>query len=540
MPERLLKWATRAVGGVFCLVMALESLGISVPAQWLPGQIPLVPVLATVLLSLLVWRSERSYAEVYSLLRSLEDASSRTAEALGRLDAAEKKVDEMVNRLSTVQAGAQETHRQLWELRNTIAQKEILLPAKIALLQGRVEEAAALLEEVIERSPDNREARWLLGQALFSARRPFHALEHLRAGLDKNDAEQLFLLARCEYEVGRYHDAFDHATEAISRGVRNEEEAVALRIRALAKVNLQDALREARAAVDQKPYASPIRYALIDLLVETHDYDSAVNVASSGYMINDRDAGCLVRKAEALLRRGRPEDEAEAQAALDMALNINPRDFNIYRLKGELLHRQAGRAATDRDRRTMLELELQNYSEAIPRLNRGPLRAAMLNSKSRVLLLLDKFDEAERAAEHAVSQGPQHISNYIALALARLAGGRWLAAVLTAQEAQQKSLGGWAGQVQIKAAYIIGCAMGGANAHELARPCKQLADLLETPGFRPSEAWLKVGDVLTTRYLQRLDPAMQSQAILVNQTLRLLKGEITPAEYREQFGQTAS
>jgi tetratricopeptide (TPR) repeat protein len=279
------------------------------------------------------------------------------------------------------------------------------------------------------------------------------------------------------------------------------------------------------------PRNSPIRYELIKIEIDTGNYDAAVEVASEGYRLNERDAGCLVGRAEARLRRGRAEDEADVLKDLEQAEKIHRRDANLYRLRGELWLRRANRTEDPGDRERMLKEALTAYDAGIANIRAGWLQASLLSSKSRVLLLLQDYDGAAAAAKAAVETAPGHVGNHIALALARLAAAKWQPAVLAADAGQ--NVGGWAGRIILAAVRIIGLAMAGVEPQDLSPNCKVLADEFEhsVGKFTPQETWTVVREAVS----KKVAALGGSGAQLITDTIRLLEGQTSASEFRGKW-----
>ncbi len=403
-------------------------------------------------------------------------------------------------------------------------------------MQKRFPEAADLFQEVVSRSGDNREARWLLGVALFRGRKAHEALPHLRAAVSDTDPEQLELLAQCEHFLGHHSEAEAHVLRAIDLKRSASPETVALLGSIQGELDPNRARATLSEALGVYPRSSPIRYELIRIEIDTGNFDVAIELASEGHRLNERDAGSLVGRAEAKLRRAREEDKAAILDDLDRAETLNRRDANLYRIRGELYLRRATRTANPDDRKRSLRDAVAAYDAGIGQIKPGWLQAALLASKSRVLLLLEDFGGAEAAAKAAVEVAPGHVSNHIALALARLAASKWEPAVIAAGAGQ--NVGGWAGRVVLTAVEIIGHAMSGVEPADLVDRCKSLADELENTAakFTPSESW----EVVKQTVLNRAATASGAGVQLVGDTVFLLDDRLPVREFRGRWAHSGA
>jgi tetratricopeptide (TPR) repeat protein len=183
-------------------------------------------------------------------------------------------------------------------LQQTLADQEILVPAKVMLLQHRYDEVVQLLQETLDRPAANPAARWFLGEALVGNKRHAEALPHLRAGLANGDIHRLTVLVQCEQALGQYADAEQHLLHLIElRGETRQQDLVALGAvqSEIAPERATDTLSQ---ALDLNPYNSAARYQLMELKMRTGAYDDAIRLAQAGLERNASDIGCFVSRAE--------------------------------------------------------------------------------------------------------------------------------------------------------------------------------------------------------------------------------------------------
>jgi tetratricopeptide (TPR) repeat protein len=436
-------------------------------------------------------------------------------------------------RLQTVTAELQQCTQALHDMQQAMARSEWLWPGKLLLSQRRYDEAIKIFQEALARAPEHPSLHWPLGEALCGARRYAEALPHLRAGLVADEVTQLTLLAQCEQALGHYTEAEAHLLRILEvRGEPRQDDLMAL-------ATVQSALEPTRArqtllrALTLNPYNSAVRYQLIDLELRLGAYEQAIDLATEGVTRNPADVSCCVSRAEAYFRRGRSEDEERLLRDLATAQAKNRRDYNIYRLRGALYQRRASRAGQTAETHQCLRQALEAYAEGIAVVP-PKFHAHLLALQSRVYLQLRRFDEAVAQAQRAVEHAPGHVSNHLALAFARLAAQQWHAAAQAAERGMPWA--GWGGKIWLTAIGTLARACAGDTPATLRQRCAALVDALEADAkrFTPGESWSAVRDTL----LAVADQSADSCGALVLDTVALLEGAVTPAEYRSKWAST--
>jgi len=458
--------------------------------------------------------SQQHRRELENVIQELQTEHYNTAARLDSVDGA------------TVQLAAA-THT----LQQTLAAQETLVPAKVLLLQHRYDDVVKLLQDTPDDLSANPEAHWLLGAALVGNKRHAEARPHLQAGLVDDDLDRLTMLAQCEQALGQYADAEQHLLQLIElRGEMRQQDLVALGAvqSEIAPERATDTLSQ---ALDLNPYNSAARYQLMELKMRTGAYDDAISLAQEGLERNASDIGCFVSRAEARYRRGHDEDEKDILQDLTLAQAKNRRDYNIYRLRGALHQRQASRADSQSDRREALRLAIEAYEEGLTHVP-GKFQAHLLAAESRVFLQLKRFTDAVKTAQRAVEHSSGHVSNHLALALARLAAGQWRSSAQAAE--QGLPWAGWGGRIWLTAISIFAHACGGADPDTLQEKCVALCNEIGGDGrrFELSETWSVVRDVLSDTHSQ----ATASGHALVRDTIALLEHAISPDDYRRTWG----
>jgi tetratricopeptide (TPR) repeat protein len=386
---------------------------------------------------------------------------------------------------------------------------------------------------VVTRYPENTEARWLLGEALFGVKRYAEAQPHLLAGLLDDDGHRLALMAQCEQMLGRFVEAETHLLRLIEvRGEPRQDDLVALGS-VQSELDLSRAGKTLTQALALNPYNSVARYQLIELEMRTGVYERAISLATEGLNRNPADVGCFVSRAEAYFQRGRLEDDARILDDLATAQARNRKDYNIYRLRGALHQRRASCADDPAAGRQALHQALEAYEDGLANVP-SKFHAHLLAAESRVLLQLRCFDDAAARAQRAVNHYPGHVSNHLALAFARLSTRQWKAAAQAAERGMQWA--GWGGRIWLTAIGIFASTFMGEKPAALRQKCAALAADLKADArrFTLSESWNVVREVLH----ETADSITNSYGALVIDTIALLEQAITPEQYQRRWVET--
>jgi tetratricopeptide (TPR) repeat protein len=471
------------------------------------------------------------FAMILRRSQALEKGGNAALKALVTLQEQQRTAHD---RYEGVLAHAAQLSEEIQQLHQAIAQNELLLPGKLLLLQRRYDEAAKLLQEVLTNHAGNLEARWLLGEAFYAAKRHADALPHLLAGLRQDDTYRLTVVAQCEQAVGRYAEAEGHLLRLIAMRAEPSQDDLVLLGAVQSELDPHRAKETLTQALHLNPYNSVARYQLVDLEIRTEAYEQAIALATEGLTRNPADVGCCVSRAEAYYRRGHIEDEGRILEDLITAQVKNRKDYNIYRLRGALHQRRASRTTEPLAAEQALHEALTAYEEGL--VNVPPkFHAHLLAAQSRVLLQLKRFDEAAAQAQRAVEHYPGHVSNHLALAFAQLASRQWRAAALAAERGIQWA--GWGGRVWLTAISLFANALAGSESTTLRQKCVALVTDLTTDDrrFALSESWDVVREVLQ----KTADSAADARGALVTDTIALLERTLPPEQYRHRWGGVA-
>ncbi|MCZ6873495.1 MAG: tetratricopeptide repeat protein [bacterium] len=500
---------------LLALTTFLSTLGYDPFASFIAGggQYTLPSIVGCILLFMVGRRSQHLEQQLATAATHLHTAEAQRQTLCSRLDALSSETVQLLEQLAS--------------LRLTVAQQEVLAPARLLLAQGDHTEAVKLLQAAVEAHPDSVEINWLLGESMCQNKHYADALPHLLAGLPAGDVRRLSFVAQCEQTLGLYSEAEAHLNQLISAQGGEPKQEDLLTLGAVQRqLDPQRAKETLAQVLALNPYNSVARYQLIELETESGAYESAIDLATEGLERNTADVGCFVSRAEAYFRRGRREDEKRILDDLATAQARNRKDYNIYRLRGALQQRRAGHQRHPSERQQKLHQALVAYEDGLT--NVPPkFHAHLLAAASRVLLQLRRFDEAAKCAQRAVNHYPGHVSNHLALAFSRLATRQWQAAAEAAERGLQWA--GWGGRVWLTAIGIFANACGGMKTAALRPKCAALvADLkADDRQFALSESWDIVRGVLGEAVQGRPGP----EAALVTDTIALLGKSMTLGQY---------
>lgn len=505
---------------LFVCSLLMSAFGYDPLALLLPGVAPFA--LPGLLLAALVFALLQAMALAQQQWQQMDGAIRQALQA--ETDASALQFDALQRRLNRLSATTE-------SLRTTHTEHTSLLPAKMFILQKRYDDAIKCLQDAVEQRPESAETHWLLGEALMGNKRHAEALPHLRMGLVEEDVQRLSLIAQCEQNLGYHTDAEKHLLRLIEiRQDVNQHDLVTLGA-VQSELEPQRASATLSQALELNPFNSAARYQLIDLRMRLGAYDEAIALATDGLERNRADIGCYVSRADALLHRGRTEDEGDILNDLASAQAKNRRDYNIYRLRGILYQRRASRMAKQEARQHTLQEAIDAYEEGLrhvpPR-----FQAHLLAAESRVFLQLGRFEEAIKAAQRAIQHASSHVSNHLALALAQLAAGQWHAAVQAADQGMPWA--GWGGRIWLTAINIFASTCAGIDPSTLKPKCLTLANELsgDERHFELSDTWGVVRDALSDK---QPHASILGQR-LIHDTIGLLEHTVSPKYYQQTWG----
>ncbi len=289
--------------------------------------------------------------------------------------------------------------------------------AEIRLLQGKPEEAEAILSPLLRISALSPSAHSLLGQAALARRLYPAAVEHLEAALAAvPDANRLHRTLALAYRgAGDLKKAEEHLALAGQVGLRPPDPLLdgvaALRTgerlamtsgRTAARAGrYADAAEQFRRALAANPGSVEARVNLGSMLASLGDRPEAIEQFREVLKRDPRNATAHFNLA-ALLAGG--PDRQEALAHLEAALAARPDDAEARRFRAQLL-RDAGR----------LEEALADYARAV---QQAPQDEAARLGEAETLVRLARYTEARKKLDESLSQIPD--SGQLTHALARL------------------------------------------------------------------------------------------------------------------------
>jgi tetratricopeptide (TPR) repeat protein len=211
------------------------------------------------------------------------------------------------------------------------------LEASTLAALGRLDAAQAVVEEILAREPYNREALFAAGELDLARGQTGRAVERFRDAVRRypDDRRLLISLALVLSSLGEQESALSYIEQALAR--RPEDYRVyyyASYLDAQAG-RLPQAIRHAEQALYYRPGYGPAQAMLGSLRYRTGQYEEALRLADTLIARNREESGAWYLKALALRRLGR---SADAVRVLAEAYTIDPGDeFILFTLEDLLI-----------------------------------------------------------------------------------------------------------------------------------------------------------------------------------------------------------
>lgn len=228
---------------------------------------------------------------------------------------------------------------------------------------GNLNYALRLINEIIEKDPNNKEAYSLRGRILFEMGKIQDSLESFQKANDNIG------IAKVLISQGLYSDALSYLEKDDSEESKKLKSLVYLKLE-----NFEKAYEEIKEVNDEDPLIYKIR-GISEL--KLGKYSDAIRDLSLAIEKYPTDAELYFYRAMAQEKMG---NYKEAEADLEMAINLNPYYAEIYFNLGQL-----------RERRGALEDAVAMYTKAI---NVNPLYKNAYVRRAKSLMKLGKEEEA--------------------------------------------------------------------------------------------------------------------------------------------------
>ncbi|MDR0495100.1 MAG: tetratricopeptide repeat protein [Treponema sp.] len=199
------------------------------------------------------------------------------------------------------------------------------LEAVTLIALGRLDDAAAIIAEVLEREPYNREAMYAAGELDIARGRSAEALLRYRDAARRypDDRRLLISLALVSGSLGDNTTALSFIDRALSQhpdDYRVFYYAAYVNARA---DRLSQAVSYSEKALNLKPSYGPARSLLANLRYRGGQYEEAARLADASIAANRNDLGAWYLKGLSYIRLGR---SAEAITVLGGAVSVDPND----------------------------------------------------------------------------------------------------------------------------------------------------------------------------------------------------------------------
>ena len=269
--------------------------------------------------------------------------------------------------------------------------------AQAHALNGELETAAAIADELLQTNPRDAEGVLLKGQLLIQQGKREEAFAHfeLAAKLDPNSSRAQFALGKAYAARGDVERARRAYNQVLALNPRAAEAQVALSRLALADGKVENSLRFAREAVRDAPSSLEARLSLVRGLLARGDIEGAEKVLAP--LLRSAPEVSAVHVQRALVAMGR-KDVAGARRSFERALELDA--DSIAALGGLVtLDTAAGHVAAAHDR-------------IKARLERQPNRPDLLILAARASAAARDFDTAEAYLRRAIDAEPAGLAAY--------------------------------------------------------------------------------------------------------------------------------
>ena len=369
--------------------------------------------------------------------------------------------------------------------------------AHMLIQQGRIAEAIATYERLIQVKPGIAEAHFNIGVLLSQSGRPEEALIAYEQAiiLYPNFAQAYFNIGNIYKKMGKLEEALNAYKHAVHMSPKSADSYISCGIVLNSLGRSEEALIAYRRAIQLNPNSALAYNNTGNALMDLGQPEAALQSYDKAIAINPQYANAYNNRSNVLRKLARAKD---ALVSCDQAILINPGLADAYNNRGNIL-RDMNRPAE----------ALDAYDQAI-HINPGFLLAH--NNRGNALLDLGRPIEALKAYDHAIQLDPQNaeIQNNRAAALLDL--GR-----------AEEALAGADYAIQLSPLYVEGYITRGNALCALGRTNEALAAYDTAIRHYPAASIAHNNRGNALRSLGRLPDALAAyeQAITHNPTLAL-------------------
>jgi putative PEP-CTERM system TPR-repeat lipoprotein len=286
----------------------------------------------------------------------------------------------------------------------------LIASAKDYVSKGNHSAAVIQLKNALQQTPNNGEARLLLGQSLLETHDPASAERELRRALELKQPESKVVptLVRSMFELREFDALFKEYG-----GRKFDEPAVESRVRTyigeafLASGDAVEASKAFEAALQASPDYAPARLGQVRLALRETRIDDAIKLADAVIKTSPQVGDAYALKADALLATG---DRDGAKALLRSALQADPTSLPAH---FSLISLALDDGAFD---------DAGRQIEAARKIARGDLRMAYFDG-----LLAYRKGELNKARDHALQvlkRAPDHVPTLVLAGAIELQAGQ--------------------------------------------------------------------------------------------------------------------
>ena len=381
---------------------------------WLHHLALFTPLPLAIMLVLLLTQSERVKEDLTSLHEQAAVAGKSLSEDLGRL----RRMQEALTDLK----------QQVEHNTQTIRSSDTLLQAKLLLYQDKFDEAASLFAETLENDPADPQLNYWCGLAFLKGGDAEAASTYLgrAARARQADATILETYADCLVACSKHLEAAKQFTLTLAAGPKNLEMVRRKLGQSQLRFDASAGEQTLKNLLVDNPANVPVIVPLARAYLDQGRLDEAIAICDRALQAVPTLHNVLPLRAEALLKRNSPGDEAIAQVDLHKAESNRNIGFHANRVRGEWLLYRAMSLADPTDRRAKLlearaQLELGIQRAAKNAKVQAQLRALLAMS----LLLLGELEGALEAAKQA-KDSVAHYFNTLTFLECLFSANKWI------------------------------------------------------------------------------------------------------------------
>jgi tetratricopeptide (TPR) repeat protein len=427
--------------------------------------------------------------------KQMKTIKKTVQEGASKLNKEAEKAGETFN--DKVSSAMKNIESNLVKLRDTILQ-----PAEIGSLlstglllhhQRRYDESINLLSKVIEKEPNNPEARYYRG--LSYKKKGKHCIKEAIDDFEiaVNYAPhpiKFFELGHSYLYAGRWKKAREILNKAIDFGFENKAETLTFIGEAYYGERLHE---EAIAAFDKclnlyPQYAKAIEAKGLALM-QLNKYDAAIDLYDKAIEAIPSWSNFYLYKSKALWEG--KYNLGEALNYIKQAERINKRDFKLCLYKGSFLFdcaiKRKAEGANSVEVNGLLDEAIQNLQKGLSLVHLSS-KPVFRNKLCQIYIEKGLNNDAIEEGKRSIQDNPAYPQNYMALAATYLSLGHWYEASKTAEDGYNKAMHP-AGKIWCMFFNLLGMMLQGMETTRFILKVEEFKKLINLAPYFDSSQW---------------------------------------------------